>query len=268
MDLKLAGKSVIVLGAATKDNMAQGIARAFIDEGAKVMVAGRKRDVLEAFAADTGCAWALCDITKKAEIDALVDKTVETFGRVDVGINAAANGLMKPFLDTTPEELETMSAVQFVGAFQFFQALVRAMVKSGGGSIIQITSATAKIMLEDHSPYRGTKAAADQVIRSIAHEFGKQGIRANSVAPGLTDSPMAAAAYAVPAIIDLFNRETAMGRTGRIDDIAAACLFAASDLCFMTGQTFQVNGGVTLGRNPTKQEMIDAATAGMAQAAE
>ena len=116
-------------------------------------------------------------------------------------------------------------------------------------------------MLDDHSPYRGTKAATDQVIRSIAYEFGKQGIRANSVAPGLTDSPMAAAAYAVPAIIDLFNKETAMGRTGKPDDIAAACLFVASDRCFITGQTFQVNGGVTLGRNPTKDEMMQAAMA-------
>ena len=259
MDLGLSGKVVIVLGAATKGNIAQAIARAFLGEGAKVMVAGRKADVLESFAKETGCAWHLCDITSKKDVDGLIDVTIERFGKLDVGINCTGYGLMKPFMETTTQELEMMSGVQFVGPFQFFQALIRGM--TDGGSIIQITSATAKIMLDDHSPYRGTKAATDQVIRSIAYEFGKQGIRANSVAPGLTDSPMAAAAYAVPAIIDLFNKETAMGRTGKPDDIAAACLFVASDRCFITGQTFQVNGGVTLGRNPTKDEMMQAAMA-------
>ena len=259
MDLGLSGKVVIVLGAATKGNIAQAIARAFLGEGAKVMVAGRKADVLESFAKETGCAWHLCDITSKKDVDGLIDATIERFGKLDVGINCTGYGLMKPFMETTTQELEMMSGVQFVGPFQFFQALIRGM--TDGGSIIQITSATAKIMLDDHSPYRGTKAATDQVIRSIAYEFGKQGIRANSVAPGLTDSPMAAAAYAVPAIIDLFNKETAMGRTGKPDDIAAACLFVASDRCFITGQTFQVNGGVTLGRNPTKDEMMQAAMA-------
>jgi 2-hydroxycyclohexanecarboxyl-CoA dehydrogenase len=260
MDLGLAGKVVIVLGAATKGNMGQAIARAFVGEGAKVMVAGRKADVLESFATDVGCAWHLCDITSKKDVEGLIDVTIERFGKLDVGINCTGFGLMKPFLETTTGELEMMTAVQFVGPFQFFQALIRGM--TDGGSIIQITSATATIMLDDHSPYRGTKAGIDQVIRSIAYEFGKQGIRANSVAPGLTDSPMAASAYAIPAIIDLFDKETPMGRTGKTDDIAAACLFVASDRCYITGQTFQVNGGVTLGRNPTKAEIMHAAMGG------
>jgi NAD(P)-dependent dehydrogenase (short-subunit alcohol dehydrogenase family) len=129
---------------------------------------------------------------------------------------------------------------------------------SKGGSIIQISSATATIMLDNHAAYMGTKAGADHVIRTVANEFGEKGIRANIVAPGLTDSPMAAMAYAVPAIIDLFNRETPMGRTGKPDDIAAACLWLASDDCYMTGQTLQVNGGVTLRRNPRNSEIMAA----------
>nr|WP_254911361.1 SDR family oxidoreductase [Sphingomonas sp. CDS-1] len=259
MDLGLKDKAVIVLGAATPNNMAQCIARAFAQEGARVMVAGRKQEPLQQLAEEIGGAWHLCDITSKADVEGLVDATLDKFGRLDVGINSTGNGLMKPFMETTTEELKMMCDVQFIGPFQFYQALIRGM--TNGGSIIQITSATAKIMLDDHSPYRGTKAGADEVIRSIANEFGCKGIRANSVAPGLTDSPMAAAAYAVPAIIDLFNRESPMGRTGKPEDIAAACLFVASDLCFMTGETFQVNGGIALRRNPRQQEMIEAAMA-------
>ena len=260
MDLGLNGKVVIVLGAAAQGNMGQGIARAFVGEGAQVMIAGRHEDALRALADEIGCGWMLCDITSKADVDALVDGAIATFGKVDVGINCTGFGLMKSIIETTAAELEQMAAVQFVGPFQFFQALLRGM--TAGGSIIQLTSATAKIMLDNHAAYRGTKAAIDQVIRSIAWEFGKQGIRANSIAPGLTDSPMAAEAYAVPAIIALFDKETPMGRTGTVDDIAAACLFVASDRCFMTGQGLQVNGGITLGRNPTAQEIMDAAMAG------
>lgn len=258
MDLGLKEKAVIVLGAANPGNMGQEIARRFAQEGARVMVAGRHADPLKALAEEIGGAYALCDITSKADVDKLVATTLQQFGSVDVGVNAVGNGLMKPFLDTTEEDLHMMTAVQFTGPFMFFQALVRAMTK--GGSIIQISSATASIMLDDHSPYRGTKAGIDQVIRSIANEFGSQGIRANSVAPGLTDSPMAAAAFSVPAILDLFNQASPLGRSGRPDDIASACLWVASDKCFMTGEVFQVNGGVTLRRNPHGHEMMAAAT--------
>ena len=263
VDLGLEGKVVVVLGAATPGNMGQAIARAFVNEGSHVMVAGRHAEPLTKLANEIGCAWQLCDITSKADVDDLVKSTVKRFGKVDVGINTTGWGLMKPFMETTTEDLQKMVGVQFVGPFQFFQALIHGM--TAGGSIIQITSATAKILLDDHAPYRGSKAGIDQVIRSIANEFGSKGIRANSIAPGLTDSPMAAAAYAVPAIINLFNRESPMGRTGKPEDIAAACLFVASDRCFMTGEVLQVNGGITLRRNPRQHEMTEAAMAAAAR---
>jgi NAD(P)-dependent dehydrogenase (short-subunit alcohol dehydrogenase family) len=242
--------------------MGQAIARRFAKEGARVMVAGRNQAVLKKLADELGGASCLCDITSKADVEALVDATLAAFGRLDVGINASGLNVMKPFLEVTTDDLERITRAQFIGPFQLYQALIRGMTK--GGSIIQISSATATIMLDDHAAYMGTKAGADHVIRSVANEFGEKGIRANIVAPGLTDSPMAAAAYAVPAIIDLFNRETPMGRTGKPEDIAAACLWLASDECYMTGQTLQVNGGVTLRRNPRNSEIMAAFMASQA----
>jgi 2-hydroxycyclohexanecarboxyl-CoA dehydrogenase len=233
--------------------MGQAIARRFAAEGARVMVAGRNEAVLKALVDEIGGAYVCCDITVKADIDALVAVTIKRFGRVDVGINAVGLGLMKPFLDNTTEDLERITAVQFIGPFQFFQALIRAM--TAGGSIIQISSATAQIMLDDHAAYMGTKAGSEQVIRAVANEFGARGIRANVISPGQTDTPMAAAAYAVPEIIKLFEREYPLGRTGTADDIANACLWVASDGCLMTGQVLQVNGGVTLRRNPRMAEI-------------
>ena len=134
---------------------------------------------------------------------------------------------------------------------------------AAGGSIIQISSATATILFHDHAAYMGTKAGTDHVIRCVAEEFGAKGIRANSISPGLTDTPMNAAAKTVPGLFDAFVPGYPLGRIGTVDDIAAAAVWLASDECFMTGQNLQVNGGLTLRRNPSKDE-IGRAVAGAA----
>jgi NAD(P)-dependent dehydrogenase (short-subunit alcohol dehydrogenase family) len=252
-------KGVLVLGAGTAGNMGQAIARLFREQGAKVMVAGRSEPALKQFAAEIGADYALCDIAKKADIDRLVEQACRVLGHLDVGINASGFNVMKPFLDTTEEDLERITRVQFIGPFQFYQALVRNL--RPGGSVLQISSATATIMLDNHTAYMGTKAGADHVVRAVANEFGEKGIRANVIAPGLTDSPMASRAFSNPEVIKLFDRETPLGRTGTPEDIAHACLWAASDECYMTGQVFQVNGGVTLRRNPRAAEIAAVAAA-------
>jgi 2-hydroxycyclohexanecarboxyl-CoA dehydrogenase len=255
---RLQGKTAIVLGAAGEGNLGQVIARRFTDEGGKVMVAGRHEEPLAALANEIGGAFHVCDITKKDDVDSLVAATLEKFGPVHVGVNATGWGLVKKFLEMTSDELEQMSALQFIGPFQFFQALVRGMTE--GGSIIQISSATAKIMVEDHAAYMGTKAGTDHVIRCIANEFGAQNIRANSISPGFTASPMTARASRNPAIVESFRKEYPLGRIGTLDDTAEAAIWLASDACFMTGENLQVNGGLTLRRNPTNAEIIAAAT--------
>jgi 2-hydroxycyclohexanecarboxyl-CoA dehydrogenase len=260
---RLAGKVAIVLGAAGAGNMGQVIARRFRDEGAEVMVAGRKGEELQRFAEEIGAGWALCDITDQADLQALVAATLARFASLSIAVNATGWGLMKPFLETTAEELAAMTALQFSGPFQFAQAVIPAM--TGGGSIIQISSATATIMLNDHAAYMGSKAGFDHVIRCIANEFGNVGIRANSISPGLTDTPMNAAAKQVPGLFDAFVDAYPLGRIGTSDDVAAAAVFLASDECFMTGANLQVNGGLTLRRNPNAGEI--AASVGKAMAA-
>ncbi len=250
------GKSVIVLGAAGKGNMGQEIARAFAREGAKVTVAGRNQAELESLASEIAGQARICDITSKDDLEALVSAAIEAYGKVDVGINATGINLARPFVEYTTDELKKMCDVQFTGPFQFFQALLKEMAE--GGSIIQISSALATIMIEDNAAYMGTKAGIDHVIRTIANEFGSRGIRANSIAPALTATPMAAPALAVPALKQLFADASPLGRIAEAEDIAEACLWVASNKCFMTGQVFQVNGGVTLRRNPTGKEMQQA----------
>ncbi len=250
---RLTGKRALVLGAGGKDNMGQAIARRLHDEGAAVAVAGRDMAELERFAATIGGHALRCDITVQAEVDAMVADAVGAMGGLEVAVNATGWGLLRPFLETTGDELDRMMALQFRGPFQFFQAALRAM--TAGGSIVQISSATATIQFHDHAAYMGTKAGTDHVVRCVADEFGAKGIRANSISPGLTDTPMVAEAKGVPGLFDAFVAGYPLGRIGTVDDIAAAVVWLAGDECFMTGQNLQVNGGLTLRRNPTKDEI-------------
>jgi 2-hydroxycyclohexanecarboxyl-CoA dehydrogenase len=253
MSGRLQGKAAVVLGAAGRDNMGQVIARRFREEGAQVLIAGRHLDELKRFAREIGGHAVACDITKRADLDALAGAALAAMGSVSIAVNTTGWGLLKPFLETTAEELEQITTLQFIGPFHFYQAMIRAM--TGGGSIIQISSATATIMLNDHAAYMGTKAGTDHVIRCVAHEFGSRGIRANSISPGLTDSPMTAQAKQVPGLFDAFLKSYPLGRIGTSDDIAAAAVWLASDECFMSGENLQVNGGLTLRRNPTAEEI-------------
>ena len=250
---QLAGKVAVVIGAAGRDNMGQVIARRFAAEGAHLVVAGREPDALAKLAQEIGGIGVACDITSEGDLAALAQAATERFGGVDIALNATGWGLLKPFLDTTKAEIEKITALQFTGAILFYQAMLRVM--RDGGSLIQISSATASIMLEDHAAYMGTKAGTDHVIRCVANEFGHRGIRANAIAPGFTATPMTARAARNQAIIGAFEREYPLGRVGTTDDIAEAAVWLSSDACFMTGQVLQVNGGLTLRRNPTNAEI-------------
>ncbi|WP_044873005.1 SDR family oxidoreductase [Pseudomonas sp. LFM046] len=259
MTNRLEGKAALVLGVAP-GNVGEAIARRYLDQGARVLVAGRRADALNAVAADLGCDARVCDITVEDQVNALVADAVQRLGGLDIGVNASGWGLLKPFLDHSRNDLEQMNAIQFSGPFQYFQALLRHM--PAGGSIIQISSVTATIMFDQHAAYMGTKAGIDHVIRCIAHEFGHRGIRANSIAPGgVADAPMSGGGLHHPAIAALYQREIPLGRSGLAADVADAALWLASDeSSFVTGQVIHVSGGQTLRRNPSMVDVIAAAT--------
>lgn len=258
---KLDGKAAIIIGAAGKDNMGQVMARHLHAEGANVLVAGRHETPLKDCADALNGHYALCDITKKTDIDNLAATALEKMGRVDIAVNATGWGLLKPFLDNEETELRQMADLQFIGPFMFYQAMLRAMMqtsdskKESGGSLIQISSATATIQLNDHAAYMGTKAGTDHVIRCIANEFGVHGIRANSISPGLTDTPMTAGAKETPGLFESFLPSYPLGRIGSSEDIANAAVWLSSDECYMTGENLQVNGGLCLRGNPSNADM-------------
>lgn len=262
----LSGKVAVVIGAAGAGNMGQHIARALADAGAKVVVAGRKADELKRFAGAIAGDWALCDLSRKADVEALAATVIDRHGKVDIAINATGWGLLKSLHDITEEELDQIIALQFKGVHYFLSAFVRAMPH--GGSLVQISSATTQCIIDDHAAYIATKSASEALIRCVANQYGSQGIRANVLSPGFTDSPMTEAAFAVPGLVDAFIKEYPLGRVGTSEDIAKAALWVVSDDCFMSGQNLQINGGLTLRRNPRPGEIGSAIGAAMAAQAE
>lgn len=240
-------------------NIGQAIARRFRKEGAQVTVASRNGKASASFADEIGGFSTVCDITKRDDLFALATFAKAKMGGLDIAVNCTGLALGGPFLEFSEEDLDTLIALQFKGSFFFLQAMVDAMAT--GGSIIQISSGVAQrssTVDGGFDAYMGTKAGIDHVVRAVANQFGRSGIRVNSIAAGHTDTPMHAAAYGgdIPDWMKAaFADATPMGRYGTCEDIAAAAVWLASDDCFMTGDVLQANGGLTLRRNPLQDDL-------------
>ncbi len=264
---QLEGKSAVVLGAASEGNIGQEIARLFAAQGAKVMVAGRNEEPLAKIAEEIGGSHALCDITDHGAVHALADRAVDEYGRVDAAINCTGWGLLANLLEVTPEQLNAITDLQFKGVHHFLQAFVKVMgeQKPSGGSIISLSSATTKALIANHAAYIATKRAGEAMIECIANDFGHLGIRANSVSPAFTESPMTKEAFATPGLVDAFLPRYPLGRLNTGEDVAQACAWLCSDNAFVTGQNIQPNGGVTLRGNPQASDIEAAVGAAMAE---
>lgn len=258
---RLEGKVAIVMGATREGNMGQAIARRFIEEGATVVVSGRSATGLDAFAAATGATAVPADVASRNAVFALFKQAQEKFGRVDIAVNAAATPQYGPFEEMPEAEIDEVLAIIFKGGIWFMQAALGALKAAGGGAIVNVSSVVADIMFENHAAYMGAKAALNQMTRAVANEFGRYGIRANILSPGLTETPILGNMF-TPAMVEVFRREYPLGRITTVKDVADAALFMAGDECFMTGQTFHVSGGLTLRRNPTIAEIMQAAPGG------
>jgi 2-hydroxycyclohexanecarboxyl-CoA dehydrogenase len=264
---RLDGKVAVILGAASRDNMGQVMARRFAREGACVVVAGRHEEPLLAIADEIGGRHITCDITRKSDVEALAQFAVDTCGKVDIAVNCTGWGLLAKLLETTEEQIDRLTNLQFKGPYFFLQAFVSRMAAQGGGSIIMISSASVRALLNNHAAYIGTKAGGEALVRCFANEFGGRGVRVNAIAPGLTSTPMTEDAVRLPGLEEAFLKEYPLGRIGTTEDVANAALWLAGDECFMTGEVLQVNGGLTLRRNPTQQE-INASMRAKAQVAQ
>ncbi|MFN3232018.1 MAG: SDR family NAD(P)-dependent oxidoreductase [Alphaproteobacteria bacterium] len=255
----LDGKVAVVTGASNPGGIGETVAKLFAAQGAKVVVAARNLDALQSLASEIGGTAVACDIGKEDDIKALAKAAADAHGKIDIAVNCAGINVGGAIAELTTEQILPGVMIHYVGTTLFIRYMAEIM--NDGGAIATASTLTAYHAGPGMAVYSGTKAAADQVVRVAAVEYGARGIKVNSFSPGFTRTPMTEPFFGAPGI-DIegaFARETAMGRIGTTDDIANGVLFLCSDQAFVSGQNIQLNGGASLGRLPKPHEMAAAA---------
>jgi len=252
----LDGKVALVTGATS--GIGRAVALAYADEGARVLGVGRDEAALASLADEIGDRGAAlrCDVTVESDVDAAVRACVERFGGLDVAFNAAGMGGLSFVKDADLALAEQIWRANVLGTLACMKHESRAMIERGGGSIINVSSASGVQSATGLSAYCGSKAAVDMMTRTAAIELGEHAIRVNALAPGTTMTRMAAWTK-LPGVEDAIAAATPLGRLGRKDDMVGMSLLLASDAgAFITGQVLYVDGGLSLSAFPDLRTLL------------
>ena len=250
---RFSDKVAIVLGVSSENSIGGAVARRLIQEGARVIIAARTAEKVNAVASRIGAVGSVCEIADEGRVSALAGEAIERYGRLDVAVNCAGLALMGYIESTSEAVLREAVDVHLIGPFFFIKHMARVM--ESGGAIATMSSVTATLTFENHAAYMAAKAGTDHLVRTAAVEYGRRNIRVNSVTPGFTDTPMTNAMLALPGFRDAFEKEIPLGRLSTVEDLAAATAWVCSDEAFITGQNLQINGGLSLRRLPTMKEL-------------
>jgi NAD(P)-dependent dehydrogenase (short-subunit alcohol dehydrogenase family) len=187
------------------------------------------------------------DVTDLGQVRRAVDETLERFGRIDILVNNAGLGPENPAEDVREEDFDLTFAVNVKGTFFASQAAGRAMIRQGGGTIVNLGSQAGFVALPTESVYCMTKAAISHLTKCLAIEWGRHGITVNAVAPTFISTPGTEPALADPTFrSDVIERIAGLHRIGEPIDVAGAVVFLASPAASMiTGETILVDGGWT-----------------------
>jgi NAD(P)-dependent dehydrogenase (short-subunit alcohol dehydrogenase family) len=247
---RLAGNVTIVTGAGT--GIGEAAARAFAREGASLVLVGRREAPLAATAdairAAGGEALVVTgDVSNADDVNAVIDRTIDHFGRLDhVFNNAGIQGSGGPIVDMAEAAFDQLIAINLKGPWLMTRAALRVMIPSGRpGAIVNTSSFLSTAATIGTSAYSASKAGLDAMIRAVALEAGSHGIRVNNINPGVIDTPMLRAHG--DAIIPPLAARAALGRIGTPEDIADVAIWLCTDEArFITGQSILADGGFTI----------------------
>jgi len=249
---KLNGRTALVTGGAQGIGLA--CVEALAEAGARAIIADRDRPL-----ADKGRAalkakgldvevWDM-DVTDSARVTRVADEVVARYGRIDILVNNAGIARSETRAETVADEhwLNVID-VNLNGTFWCSRAFGNHMLKAGAGVIVNIGSMSGFIVNkpQEQCYYNASKAAVHHLTKSLAVEWGTRGVRVNAVAPGYIDTPLNAFVKTNPKMWDAWIGGVPMARLGKVEEIASAVLFLASDAAsFMTGSVVVVDGGYT-----------------------
>ncbi|MEZ4331673.1 MAG: glucose 1-dehydrogenase [Myxococcota bacterium] len=246
---RLAGKVAIVTGAAR--GTGEATARRFAEEGARVVLTDVLDDRGHAAAAAIGgeVRYRRLDVAREADWAEVVEETEARFGRLDLLVNNAAILHMAAIETTALADWERVVSVNQTGPFLGIRAVIPAMRRAGGGSIVNVASLDGLEGLERFGAYAATKWALRGLARCAALELGRDGIRVNTVCPAGGSDEMAAPFRPPGVVPEAYVADRAIPRRARLEEIASMIVFLASDeSSFCTGADFTVDGGATAGK--------------------
>ncbi|ABY35938.1 MAG TPA: SDR family NAD(P)-dependent oxidoreductase [Chloroflexus aurantiacus] len=242
----LRGRTAIVTGAGR--GIGYAIATAFVEHGAQVALLDRDAAVVPA-AERLGdrVQGVVADVAIAAEVDTAVNHVLHQWGRIDILVNNAAVLSSAPFLDLTPAEWERTLAVNLTAIYHTCRAVVPAMIATGYGRLITIASVAGKRGggILGSAAYSAAKAGAIGLTKALARELAPHGITANTICPGPVETTLLS--VMTPELRERAQRLIPLGRFALPAEVAAAALFLAStEASFITGETIDVDGGLTM----------------------
>lgn len=250
----LQGKIVLVTGAA--GGIGQAICARLIEEEMKVIACDLNEeglhDVVGNLSEDGAEIYSLVlDITDSNAVNEAIDKVIKEHGTINVLVNNAGWDVAKPFLETDPDFWEKVISINLVGPLNLHRAVLPHMVKNGGGKVVNIASDAGRVGSSGESVYSACKGGIIAFTKTIARECARQGVRANTVCPGPTDTALLRSFVGDgefgQKIYDGLKRAIPLKRLGQPDDIPGIIAFLSSDDAnFITGQTISVSGGLTM----------------------
>jgi NAD(P)-dependent dehydrogenase (short-subunit alcohol dehydrogenase family) len=256
MTAELQDKVALVTGGTS--GIGRDTAVLFAKAGANVVVAGRRAkegaatiDLIRAAGGDA--LFVKTDVSKASEVEALVQKTVEKFGRLDVAFNnAGIEGVMTPIVKQSEEDWDRTIAINLKGVWLCLKYEIQQMLKQrSGGAIVNMASVSAMIGTAGGAAYTASKHGVVGLTKSAALETARAGIRVNAVCPAVIESPMADRLYGAPRLQKYALGLHPIGRFGKGQEVAEAVVWMCSDRAsFMTGQTLVLDGGLLAGPNP------------------
>ena len=246
----LTGKVAVIIGASGQHNFGVATARRMAKAGARVVVSGRRQAPIAALAEEIGGAAIPCDISREDQIKSLFEQAEEQMGRVDIAVNCAGQLSAAPIAMLTKELIQPTLDVSFTGTLLFFRYAAEAMKE--GGSIITISSLTARLPGPALGVYSAARAGIDYAVKVAALEYGPQKIRFNSIAAGLIQTDMTDGMFQDNATESRFIPEIPLRRMGNVEDIAEAALWLADEQSsgFVTGTLLDLSGGQHMGHLP------------------
>jgi 3-oxoacyl-[acyl-carrier protein] reductase len=246
--MRLQNKVAIITGSGS--GIGRETALLFAEEGANVTITGRTVEKIEEVCKEIrekgGKSIFVCgDVSKREDMDEVVSKTVDEFGRIDILINNAGVNQDALVTKMTREQWNGVINVDLTGAFNSIQAVVEIMINQGSGVIINASSISGIYGNIGQVNYASAKAGLIGLTKTLAKELGKKGIRVNAVTPGFTITPMTSK---VPEkIINIMREKTPLRMLGEPRDIAYAYLYLASDEArYVNGGVLSVDGGLTI----------------------